>query len=118
MLPRLHRWSIAALFQFRSRVKHEPVRKHQVRNPYHAVSIDCGRARVCRTARGLQGQRYLAGEAPRLPLAGCDSPGCTCRYRHFDDRRMDVRRAADEHRAEHPYSGAERRGPRGRRCND
>jgi hypothetical protein len=31
---------------------------------------------------------------------------------------MDVRRAADEHRAEHPYAAAERRGHRGRRRND
>ena len=118
MLPRLHRWSIAALFQFRSRVKSEPVRKHHVRNPFHAVAIDCGRGRACQTARRLQGQRFLASEAPRLPLADCDSATCACRYQHYEDRRMDVRRAADEHRAEHPYADAERRGHRGRRRND
>lgn len=118
MLPRLHRWSIAALFQFRSRVKHEPVRAHHVRNPYHAVAIECGRSRACRSARSLQGRRFLAGEAPRLPLSGCDNGTCVCRYQHFEDRRTDVRRAADEHRVEHPYAGAERRRQRGRRRND
>ncbi len=118
MLPRLHRWSIAALFQFRSRVKREPVRKHHVHNPYHAVAIECSRSRACRSARSLAGQRFLASDAPRVPLAGCDSAACTCRYQHFEDRRTDVRRAADEHRPEHPYAGAERRNRRGRRLND
>ncbi len=118
MLPRLHRWSISALFHFRSRVKHEPVRRHQVRNPFHAVGIDSPRARCCHAARALKGQRFLAGDAPRLPLPDCDSAACTCRYQHFEDRRMEVRRASDEHRVEHPYAGAERRGQRGRRLSD
>ncbi|MCC7460861.1 MAG: hypothetical protein IT480_00210 [Gammaproteobacteria bacterium] len=118
MIPRLHRWSIAALFQFRSRVKREPVIRHHVQNPYHAVAIHCGRGRACRTARRLEGQRFLAREAPRLPLPDCDSATCSCRYRHYEDRRMDVRRASDEHRVEHPYAGVERRQHRGRRCND
>jgi hypothetical protein len=118
MLPRLHRWSISALFHFRSRVKREPVRAHQVRNPYHAVSIEGGRGRACRTVRGLAERRFLAHEAPRLPLAGCDSPVCSCRYQHHDDRRSDPRRAADERRVEHPYAGPERRRRPGRRVND
>jgi hypothetical protein len=118
MLPRLHRWSIAALFHFRSRVKREPVRKHHVRNPYHSISIECGRSRACRTARTLVNRRFLAAEAPPLPLPGCDSANCICRYQHHEDRRSDLRRAADEHRAEHPYAGAERRQRRGRRSHD
>ena len=118
MIPRLHRWSISGLFNFRARVKREPVRAHRARNPFHAVSITCSRRQVCGAARGLTGQRFLAAEAPSLPLASCDSAACACRYEHHEDRRFDPRRAADEGRAEHPYAGAERRGHRGRRRND
>jgi hypothetical protein len=118
MIPRLHRWSITALFQSRSRVKHEPVRAHHVRNPFHAVSIACDRRHACRTARGFGDRRFLASAAPTLPLASCDSVACTCRYEHHDDRRIDPRRAADEGRAEHPYAGAERRGHGDRRRKD
>ena len=31
--------------------------------------------------------RYLSKDAPRLPLRDCTESGCTCRYRHYEDRR-------------------------------
>jgi hypothetical protein len=34
-----------------------------------------------------RGQRYLLGRVPPLPLAGCDTNSCRCRYRHYQDRR-------------------------------
>lgn len=50
----------------------------------------CAAATMCRSAR------YLAGEAPRLPLPKCPHPEqCPCTYRHFDDRRAGPRRSAD-----------------------
>lgn len=53
---------------------------------WHAVSIKpCTKA--CAAALKAEGVRFLAQDAPRLPLAGCDSSACTCRYRHYDDRR-------------------------------
>jgi len=44
-------------------------------------------------ATAQQGHRYLAGQAPQLPLPGCDARNCGCRYeRHGDRRAKDERR--------------------------
>jgi hypothetical protein len=62
-------------------------RQHiRVSNPWHAVAIQPG-SRHCRVVVARLGERYLSREAPRLPLAGCTASSCTCRYRHYDDRR-------------------------------
>lgn len=55
---------------------------------WHAVTIEPCR-KACAAALKAEGARYLANEAPRLPLAGCDTADCTCHYRHYDDRRAD-----------------------------
>lgn len=53
---------------------------------YEAVSVQpCLEA--CRAAWDQQAVRYLASDAPALPLAGCDVEKCTCRYAHHEDRR-------------------------------
>lgn len=57
------------------------------KSPYHAVSIRVGRS-ACLAAKTLEGRRYLAAEAPQLPLAECSSSDtCECRFIHHDDRR-------------------------------
>ena len=53
---------------------------------YHAVSIRVG-LESCKAARDLEGRRFLATAAPRLPLAECDILECNCRFAHHDDRR-------------------------------
>lgn len=53
---------------------------------WHAVSVEPGH-HACHAAHAIEGIRFLATEAPKLPLAECDARQCTCRYRHFDDRR-------------------------------
>ncbi len=60
---------------------------------FHAVSIQTMNS-ACEAAKSLQGKRYLAGAAPRIPLAECDATECKCRFIHHADRR----------------SGADRRG--------
>ena len=35
----------------------------------------------------LQDEKFLAGEAPALPLADCNQRNCDCRYLDHDDRR-------------------------------
>jgi hypothetical protein len=56
-------------------------------NPWHAVSIVPG-AGCCNAAREASGKRHLSSDTPPpLPLAGCTSVACMCRYRHHDDRR-------------------------------
>jgi hypothetical protein len=54
---------------------------------YPAVAvIPCSGA--CAAAVAVAGRRFLAAEAPLLPLRDCTLPaGCHCRYRKFPDRR-------------------------------
>jgi hypothetical protein len=58
----------------------------RVTNPWHSVTIQAG-PRRCKAAEALAGQRFLSKDAPTLPLKGCNEPACSCRYRHYDDRR-------------------------------
>lgn len=53
---------------------------------YHAVSIRFD-ANACAAAKALAGSRFLAAEAPTLPLANCDAHSCQCRFVHHHDRR-------------------------------
>lgn len=53
---------------------------------YHAVSIKFGKD-ACAAAKGLTGERFLATEAPELPLRQCDAGVCECRFTHHEDRR-------------------------------
>lgn len=113
----LSRWSLRALFQFRSRVQGQEVRQHRVANPFHAVSIVCGTG-ACSAAKSLGDTRFLSSDAPRLPLDFCTVEHCRCRYRHHDDRRRGPRRASDEGGTAPPWSGDERRRRPGRRATD
>ena len=53
---------------------------------FHAVSIKFGK-NACAAAQAMTGQRFLASEAPTIPLPGCDAPVCECRFTHHKDRR-------------------------------
>jgi hypothetical protein len=59
---------------------------------WHAVAIRpkgqcCDAVQACRTAR------FLSSDAPRLPLAECNtSDTCSCVYKHHADRRAQPRR--------------------------
>lgn len=55
---------------------------------YHAISICCTE-HACVAAVANQKKRYLVAETPQLPLAGCATEHCNCRYEHYDDRRDD-----------------------------
>ncbi|MEP7275673.1 MAG: hypothetical protein ABI812_04910 [Betaproteobacteria bacterium] len=83
-------------------------------NPWHAVSVQGGDS-ACDAARRMRGVRFLAAEAPRIPLAQCASPArCKCIYRHHADRRANLRRIADRGMYGRP-APVERRAPRDRR---
>jgi len=56
------------------------------RNAYHAVSIKPG-AYACGAANEIAGQRFLASEAPEIPLPGCTAAECECHFVHHNDRR-------------------------------
>lgn len=53
---------------------------------YHAVSIKPG-AYACNEANEIVGKRFLASEAPDIPLPGCTSSNCECHFVHYRDRR-------------------------------
>ena len=53
---------------------------------YHAVAIRSQKD-ACAAAKALAGQRFLANEAPNLPLPACDAARCECHFAHYDDRR-------------------------------
>lgn len=53
---------------------------------YHAVSIKFP-SNACKAAREMEGRRFLATAAPRLPLPDCQSIECSCRFVHHEDRR-------------------------------
>ena len=56
------------------------------KSPYHAVSIRFP-ADACLAAKQTAGHRFLASEAPKLPLPACNSENCTCYFVHHKDRR-------------------------------
>ena len=53
---------------------------------YHAVSIKF-ESFACSAAKDLDGTRFLADAAPRLPLPDCDVTDCKCHFAHHKDRR-------------------------------
>jgi hypothetical protein len=88
-------------------------------NQWHAVAIrpkgeSCDAAQACRTGR------FLAAEAPRLPLEDCStSDTCSCIYKHLADRRAQPRRQDERDGLRRNSKVAqERRAGRDRRSND
>ena len=53
---------------------------------FHAVSVKPG-AYACNEANEIAGERFLATEAPEIPLPGCTSSNCECHFIHHNDRR-------------------------------
>ena len=88
-----------------------------VTGAFHAVSIRAP-ARACDEAKSFKGTRFLAAEAPKLPVTDCSNAECPCSYRHHDDRRQEPRRAAEIGLPSAHYRGVERRKLVGRRRSD
>ncbi len=53
---------------------------------YRGVTIS-PHLEMCAVAEEQRGRRFLATDAPELPLPGCDVRKCGCRYRQHEDRR-------------------------------
>jgi hypothetical protein len=85
--------------------------------PWHAVMIVAA-ASACPAAQSCKGKRYLSRDAPRLPLAQCDSAQCECKFRHFPDRRGPARRHDEMGGAPKVRDKNSRRTSRGRRAVD
>ncbi len=65
----------------------------------------------CAAAIEQRGRRYLATEAPDLPLPGCDVTKCGCRFKNYEDRRDDEDRRLEfgQFNNLNPRSGNENR---------
>lgn len=87
-------------------------------NPFQAVSIHPGDP-CCGAARQMSSIRYLCASAPRIPLPECDVANCTCRYKHFSDRRSGQdRRSVYDWTRQKDLGTGDRRSGRGRRSTD
>jgi hypothetical protein len=104
--------AIVAVWWYRTKLAaHPPAGTHQESNPFHAVTIRY-RKNACDAVWTLEGKKFLANEAPRLPVQGCTTQNCGCRYVHYDDRRAEERRAefrASQHNGEQRRSRQDRR---------
>jgi hypothetical protein len=74
--------------------KKTPLAPRRVFNAWKAIAVVPGE-NCCQWARVCNGKRFLIPEVPRLPLQGCDSRHCQCKYRHFEDRRATPRRSTE-----------------------
>jgi hypothetical protein len=72
----------------------------------------------CKAARALEGQRFLAHEAPTLPLPGCTAARCACSFAKFSDRRTEDRRLDYEASHASAFLTTERRDRNERRDAD
>ena len=86
---------VGAFSRDRTRSPRRPVQraakagsKHPGQSRFQAVEVKRG-IDACQAAEALEGQRFLARQAPALPLPDCDRSACNCRYRKFADRRRD-----------------------------
>jgi hypothetical protein len=50
------------------------------------------RGGACRSAQRLEGRRFLAKDAPTLPLPRCTAARCSCTFAKLPDRRTEGRR--------------------------
>lgn len=99
----------------KSRKQPEPV---AIVRPFQGISIYRG-VRCCSMAKRFSDHRFLAKDAPTLPLSGCSMPqSCECRYLKHKDRRGERRRIVDFVAAARSYMGQDRRFRNGRRKSD
>jgi hypothetical protein len=105
------------LGRFRSAPRHQPSPAAPLR-PFQAIAIHRG-VPCCELARKFGEHRFLAKDAPALPLRGCTMPErCQCRYLKYKDRRTEARRMVDFGLAARLFDGKERRARNGRRSTD
>src|SRR5262245_951398 len=70
---------------------HPPPPRAKEGGRFGAVQIR-PRLGACRAAQLLQGHRFLAKDAPSLPLRECSAARCSCKFSKMPDRRTEGRR--------------------------
>jgi hypothetical protein len=94
-----------------------PVASCVPRERFAAVEIR-RRSGACAAAHALAGQRFLANQAPALPLVGCTKTRCECAFAKLSDRRTDDRRWGHEGQSAAMFLEAQRRTQADRRDTD
>jgi hypothetical protein len=85
---------------------------------YQAIAIYRGMV-ACDHAKKFSEHRFLAKDAPTLPLAGCTMGSrCQCRYLKYKDRRGTQRRLVDFGAPARLFTETDRRKDNGRRTTD
>jgi hypothetical protein len=113
----------ATTFNFVSFVKRllhgsrRPAHASRSAHPYHSVSIRVGK-NACAAAKEIVDHRFLAADAPHLPLVKCDAERCTCAFAHYEDRRQEGRRAEDNDARPSSFAGRNARTGTPRRRED
>jgi len=89
--------------------------KLQKTEKFRGVSIESH----CRASSKLAGQEFAFESAPALPVGGCESANCECRFIGLPDRRRTIdRRSGQDRRRSLRMEGDERRAERPRRAKD
>lgn len=102
---------------FKRRTGRKRTRVSTLSHLFHGIAIEPG-DQACEAARRMSEQRFLSEEAPILPLEACTCvDACRCVYRHYSDRRTEVRREADLGLPER-HIPEEKRASAGRRVTD
>jgi|SRR5688572_32946281 hypothetical protein len=70
---------------------------------------------ACRAALQLKDRRFLAKNAPALPLRECSAERCNCIFSKLKDRRTDARRLEHDGLSAALFLTTNRRGKRDRR---
>ena len=73
------------------------------------------RVGACAAALQLRGRRFLAKNAPALPLRECSAGHCSCRFSKLPDRRTEGRRLEHEGLSAVLFLTMDRRSKRDRR---
>lgn len=84
---------------------------------FAAVAI-CPGSGACEAAHALDEQRFLAHQAPALPLVGCTKTRCGCSFTKLSDRRAESRRWGLVALSAAMFTKTERRKRAGRRDAD
>lgn len=112
------RQSLLGILLSRLRKEQAPLPARAPAPRFQAIAIFRG-VRACEVARKFSDRRFLAREAPALPLSACTMPkGCECKYMKFSDRRAEPRRLVDYGTATRVFASINRRSFRGRRKTD
>ncbi len=117
-MPKPAKTSLLEGLLARFSARKEPSAATAALRPFQAISIYRGLI-CCDVARKFSEHRFLARDAPPLPLVGCSMPKtCQCKYIKHKDRRTEARRMMDFGLAARLFDGRERRKHGGRRSQD